>query len=72
MDQGAGIDTIELSICDQYTIQGDLFSQAILEGRSVPSPLEDSVANMTKNETLAQRRSRSARLQPCRLAARQA
>jgi predicted dehydrogenase len=46
VDQGAGIDTIELSICDQYTIQGDLFSQAILEGRSVPSPLEDAVANM--------------------------
>ena len=46
VDQGAGIDTIELSICDQYTIQGDLFSQAVLEGRSVPSPLEDAVANM--------------------------
>ncbi len=46
VDQGAGIETIEFSICDQYTIQGDLFSHAILEGRSVPSPLEDAVANM--------------------------
>ena len=46
VDQGGGIETIELSICDQYTIQGDLFSQAILEGRSVPSPLEDAVASM--------------------------
>jgi predicted dehydrogenase len=46
VDLGAGIEILELSMCDQYTIQGDLFSQAILEGRSVPSPLEDAVANM--------------------------
>lgn len=33
-------------ICDQYTIQGDLFSQAILENGEVPVPLENALANM--------------------------
>ena len=37
---------VELPICDQYTIQGDLFSQAALEGRPAPYPLEDSVKNL--------------------------
>ncbi len=34
-------------ICDQYTIQGDMFSKAILENTEVPTPLSDAVANMT-------------------------
>ena len=46
VDRGTGVDTIELPICDQYTIQGDLFSRAILDGRPAPVPLEDAVANM--------------------------
>jgi len=33
-------------VCDQYTIQGDEFSLAILNNTSVPTPLEDAVANM--------------------------
>ena len=33
-------------ICNQYTIQGDLFSKAILENSEVPNPLEDSLRNM--------------------------
>lgn len=32
--------------CDQYTIQGDLFSQAIREGGEVPVPVEDAIRNM--------------------------
>ena len=43
---GAGVETIELEICDQYTIQGDLFSKALLDGTDVPAPLEDAVKNM--------------------------
>jgi predicted dehydrogenase len=39
-------ETIELPICDQYEIQGSLFSQAIRENREQPIPLEDAVANM--------------------------
>jgi predicted dehydrogenase len=37
---------ISLPPCDQYTIQGDLFSQAVLDDHPVPTPLEDAVANM--------------------------
>jgi predicted dehydrogenase len=33
-------------MCDQYTLQGDLFARAILDGRPSPVPLEDAVANM--------------------------
>jgi predicted dehydrogenase len=42
----AGIEEITFDICDQYTIQGDLLSQAILNDTPVPTPLEDAVANM--------------------------
>jgi len=38
--------TVEFETCDQYTIQGDLFSQAVLEGTRAPYPLEDSVKNL--------------------------
>jgi predicted dehydrogenase len=47
VDRGGGVEAMEFSTCDQYTLQGDLFSQAILEGRPAPPPLEDAVANMT-------------------------
>ena len=43
---GGGIETIELPVCDQYTIQADLFSDAVLAGRPVPLPIEDSILNM--------------------------
>jgi predicted dehydrogenase len=42
----ARIEEVILEICNQYTIQGDLFSRAVLEDREVPTPLEDAVANM--------------------------
>jgi len=37
---------IEFTICDQYEIQGSLFSQAIRENSEQPIPLEDAVSNM--------------------------
>jgi predicted dehydrogenase len=43
---GTGSETLHFDSCDQYQIQGDLFSQAILENREQPIPLEDAVANM--------------------------
>ena len=49
---GATIRTEELPTCDQYTIQGDLFSAAILNDGDVPTPLEDSVKNMEVIEQL--------------------
>jgi predicted dehydrogenase len=43
---GEDRETIEMPIVDQYTVQGDLFSAAILEDGPVAYPLEDTVANM--------------------------
>ena len=40
------IEEIAFPVCDQYQIQGDLMSQAILNDTPVPTPIEDSVANM--------------------------
>ena len=44
--RGAHIDEIALEVCDQYTIEGDALSRAILDDTPVPTPLEDAVANM--------------------------
>jgi predicted dehydrogenase len=43
---------ITFAACDQYAIQAELFSQAILGGIAVPTPLEDAVANMAALECL--------------------
>jgi len=51
---GTEIDEIVLDVCNQYTIQGDLFSQAVLNDTDVPTPLEDAVANMKVIEALIQ------------------
>jgi len=44
--RGAESEEIELEVCDQYAIQGDLFAEAVLNDTPVPTPIEDSVANM--------------------------
>lgn len=45
--QHAGdVEEILLDVCNQYTIQGDLFSQAVLNDSTVPTPIADAVANM--------------------------
>ncbi len=41
-----GSEEIVFDPTDQYTIQGDLFSQAILNDGPVPTPLKDAVNNM--------------------------
>ncbi len=43
---GAGIETFEFPVCDQYRIQGDGFARAILDGTDVVYPLELSLRNM--------------------------
>lgn len=43
---GSGIVAEEFPTCDQYTIQGDVFSRAIREDADVPVSLEDAVRNM--------------------------
>jgi predicted dehydrogenase len=37
---------IEFPVCDQYEIQGSLFSQALRQNREQPIPLEDAISNM--------------------------
>jgi predicted dehydrogenase len=49
---GGGARTEEFPICDQYSIQGDLFSKAVRDGCDVPTPLEDSIRNMAVIEAL--------------------
>lgn len=51
---GRNARTEEFPVCDQYTVQGDLFSKAILENGDVPVPLEDAVANMAVIDALFQ------------------
>jgi predicted dehydrogenase len=43
---GAGITTETLPVVDQYTLQGDAFSRAALDGTPPPVPLEEGIANM--------------------------
>jgi predicted dehydrogenase len=49
---GTGITTEDFPICDQYTIQGDVFSRAVREGAEVPVSLEDAVKNMAVIEAI--------------------
>jgi predicted dehydrogenase len=42
----------EFPVCDQYTLQADLFSQAIRDGAPAPVPLEDSLRNMAAIEAV--------------------
>jgi predicted dehydrogenase len=43
-DGSARVESFE--ICDQYALQGDLFSEAVRTGKPVAFPLEDAVKNM--------------------------
>ena len=43
---GGGRVVEEFAACDQYTLQGDQFSRAVLEGGQPPVPLEDALRNM--------------------------
>ena len=46
VEQGSGSSREEFRVCDQYTIQGDLFSLAVLGKGHTPTPLENSLGNM--------------------------
>jgi predicted dehydrogenase len=46
------VEEIALPVCDQYSIQGDAFSRAVLDDTLVPTPIEDAVANMRVVEAL--------------------
>jgi predicted dehydrogenase len=50
--KGDTIEEIRFVICNQYTIQGDLFARAILDDTPVPTPISDAVANMRVIEAI--------------------
>jgi predicted dehydrogenase len=49
---GAGIRTETFPVCDQYTIQGDRFSQVIRGQGDVPVPMLDAIRNMAVIDAL--------------------
>ena len=49
---GSGIETETFPTTDQYTLQGDAFSRAILEGTPIPVSLEAGIANMAVIEAI--------------------
>jgi predicted dehydrogenase len=49
-----GSEEIVFEAVDQYTLQGDAFSKAILDNAAVPTPLEDAVNNMRMIEAVLQ------------------
>jgi predicted dehydrogenase len=49
---GGSIQTFQFEPCDQYTVQGDLFSQAIRENKDPVLSLEDSIRNMAVIEAI--------------------
>jgi predicted dehydrogenase len=49
---GGGIVTETFPVCDQYTLQGDAFSKAVLENAEVPVPLEEAIKNMAVIEAI--------------------
>jgi predicted dehydrogenase len=49
---GSGITVETFPVSDQYTLQGDAFSQAVLEGTEVPVPLEEAIKNMAVIEAI--------------------
>ena len=51
---GKNIERIEFEPANQYTIQGDLFSRAVLEGANKDTDLEDSFGNMSTIDAVFQ------------------
>jgi hypothetical protein len=47
-----GSEEITFEPVDQYTLQGDLFAQAVLNNTPVPTPLQDAINNMKVIETV--------------------
>ncbi len=49
---GGSTFTETFPVCDQYTLQGDAFSKAVLENTEVPVPLEEAIKNMAVIEAI--------------------
>ncbi len=44
--RGVEVEEITFPVCNQYTLQGDAFSRAVLQKKPAPTPLADAEANM--------------------------
>jgi len=60
---GASRQVEELPVCDQYAIQADEFTRAVLGMRAVPVPLEDSLKTMAVIEAI-RASAQSGRMEP--------
>ncbi len=49
---GRSAEVLKFDACDQYTIQGDVFSSSIRDGAELPVPLEGSIRNMAVIEAV--------------------
>jgi predicted dehydrogenase len=49
---GGGVTTETFPVCDQYTLQGDAFSNAVQTGGEVPVTVEDAIRNMSVIEAI--------------------
>jgi predicted dehydrogenase len=49
---GGGRRALSIETCDQYQVQGDAFSRAVIDGTDVPYPLESTLRNMTVIDAL--------------------
>ena len=49
---GGGVSTETFPICDQYTIQGDIFSRVVRGEGEVPVSIEDAIGNMAVLEAV--------------------
>jgi predicted dehydrogenase len=49
---GGGRRIEKFATCDQYTLQGDAFSRAIVDGAKLEFPIEDAIANMAVIDAL--------------------
>ncbi len=52
--RGTDIQEISFDICDQYVLETDAVSMAVLNNTPVPTPLEDAVANMKVIEAVVE------------------
>jgi predicted dehydrogenase len=52
LERDGKCEEITFEVSNQYTLQGDLFSQAVLDNTAVPTPIEDGVANMKAIEAI--------------------
>lgn len=46
LQRGGPVEELTFDACDQYTIQADLFAEAIMNNTPVPTPIGDGISNM--------------------------